>query len=272
MSPYIAAPWILWDISTIISSWIINLSISHRTLQAKPQRTWRFCSRSCWPRRFVLRYNTVVLRCVKNGAPHDIALHQIHIICRYIYIINIDISSVWLGFVCIYANIPLPLLIYVPVETVEVHPDFRLWGADPATLAEQGSSQKKTHKSWQKTQHFFCLPSPPYNASLQDFIKITYREHIYTRILVHQHYGMTVYESHVVNNTHYHYIIWGHVLEFFFPQTNRSTAWFSTKVRAWTVGDESRQKDDAKRDRLVTERFVAEHPRRVGVGLRDLDL
>ena len=83
---------------------------------------------------------------------------------------------------------------------------------------------------------------------------------------------MTVYESHVVNNTHYHYIIWGHVLEFFFPQTNRSTAWFSTKVRGWTVGDESRQKDDAKRDRLVTERFVAEHPRRVGVGLRDLDL
>ena len=47
---------------------------------------------------------------------------------------------------------------------------------------------------------------------------------------------------------------------------------FSSKVRAWTVGDESRQKDDAKRDRLVTERFVAEHPRRVGVGLRDLDL
>ena len=82
---------------------------------------------------------------------------------------------------------------------------------------------------------------------------------------------MTVYESHVVNNTHYHYIIWGHVLVFF-SQTNRSTAWFSTKVRGWTVGDESRQKDDAKRDRLVIERFVAEHPRRVGVGLRDLDL
>ena len=271
MSPYIAAPWILWDISTIISSWTINLSISHRTLQAKPQRTWRSAPGVAGPGD---SYSvTTPLFCVASKTVHPMTLHCIrYTLYVVIYIINIDISSVWLGFVCIYANIPLPLLIYVPVETVEVHPDFRLWGADPATLAEQGSSQKKTHKSWQKTQHFFCLPSPPYNASLQDFIKITYREHIYTRILVHQHYGMTVYESHVVNNTHYHYIIWGHVLEFFFPQTNRSTAWFSTKVRAWTVGDESRQKDDAKRDRLVTERFVAEHPRRVGVGLRDLDL
>ena len=63
----------------------------------------------------------------------------------------------------------------------------------------------------------------------------------------------------------------GHVFDLFFLP-NGSSQRFSSKVRAWTVGDESRQKDDAKRDRLVTERFVAEHPRRVGVGLRDLDL
>ena len=44
------------------------------------------------------------------------------------------------------------------------------------------------------------------------------------------------------------------------------------EVRAWTVGDECRQVDDAKRDRLMQERFAAEHPRRVGAGLRDLEL
>jgi hypothetical protein len=90
---------------------------------------------------------------------------------------------------------------------------------------------------------FFCLPSPPYNASLQDFIKITYREHIYTRILVHQHYGMTVYESHVVNNTHYHYIIWGHVLVFFprlieaplgFPPRSADGPWVTRVARRMT--------------------------------------
>ena len=54
--------------------------------------------------------------------------------------------------------------------------------------------------------------------------------------------------------------------------THRSSQRQFFQVRAWTVGDECRQKDDAKRDRLVIERFAAEHPRRVGAGLRDLDL
>eukprot|EP00434_Breviolum_minutum_P006636 symbB.v1.2.005858.t1/scaffold335.1/size242651/9 len=43
-------------------------------------------------------------------------------------------------------------------------------------------------------------------------------------------------------------------------------------VRAWTKGDESRQNDDAKRERLMQERFASPRQRRVGFGLRDLEL
>ena len=51
-----------------------------------------------------------------------------------------------------------------------------------------------------------------------------------------------------------------------------STLFWVRQVRAWTKGDESRQNDDAKRERLMQERFASPRQRRVGFGLRDLEL